>query len=60
MWAPNKAGAALVQFPTTSLRNNYFLVRNKLPLFMQHTQTLMAYLQAESAPHEADLAFSES
>ena len=27
MWAPNKADAALVQFPTTSLRNNYFLVR---------------------------------
>lgn len=34
MWAPKKAGAALLQFPTTSLRNNYYLVRDALD--MQH------------------------
>ena len=31
MWAPNKAEAALLQFPTTSLRNKYYLVRSAEP-----------------------------
>ena len=26
MWAPGRADAALLQFPTASLRNKYFLV----------------------------------
>ena len=32
MWAPNQAGAALVQFPATSLHNRYFLVRQSAGL----------------------------
>ena len=42
MWAPNTAGAALMQFPTASLRNKYFLVR--VTSFHKMQRTLRAYV----------------